>query len=49
MDQRKAQEKNFDNVVLKATYPAYRFVYLVYRKLVNFAGWLALANLHPAD
>ncbi len=34
MDERKAQEKNCTNPVLKALYPVYWFVYLAYRKAV---------------
>ena len=41
MDERKAQEKNCANVVLKATYPLYWFVYLAYRKVMNITARLA--------
>jgi hypothetical protein len=41
MDERKAQEKNCDNTVLKAIYPLYWFVYLTYRKAVYFATTLS--------
>ena len=41
MDERKAQEKNCANVVLKATYPLYWLVYLTYRKAVYFAAKLS--------
>jgi len=40
MDERKAHEKNCANAVLKATYSAYWFVYLAYRKAVNIAARL---------
>jgi glycosyltransferase involved in cell wall biosynthesis len=44
MDERMAQEKNCDNVVLKAIYPLYWFVYLTYRKAVYFAATLSSSD-----
>lgn len=41
MDERKAHEKNCANVVLRATYPVYWFVYLAYRKAVYVAAKLS--------